>query len=102
MFDFDAPQQFGNRLSLDDQKYVLGAYVHRYTKDHKPAWASKPWKDGQPYPVQFASDADWLEHTLFNVSRSGRVIRRLGQECYSRPTWPDNPELRARDMDQGG
>ena len=86
----------GAQLCTADQQHVLAAYVHRFTRDHKPAWASNgnTWKDGQPYPVQFASDADWLAHTRFAVRGDGRLDQR-GHWCESSPTWPDNPELRS-------
>lgn len=83
----------GSALSLRDQRHVLAAYPHRFTRDHRPAWASRP--DCQNCPVQFASDSDWLEHTLFAVTRSGRLSGR-DTACQSSPTWPDNPELRQR------
>jgi hypothetical protein len=82
----------GIQLCYSDQQHVLATYVHRFTKDHKPAWASQPWKNGQPYPVQFASDADWLANTRFAVGVIGRLDQRV-HYCESSPTWPDNPEL---------
>lgn len=83
----------GTELHPDDRRYVLAAYVHRFTKDHKPGWANQPRPDGTPYPVQFASDADWLANTEFRVRSDGRLDRRI-THCRSHPTWPDNPELR--------
>lgn len=92
-FHPDAPSALGVELSASDQRYVLAAYVHRFTKDHKPNWANKPWKKGKAYPVQFASDSEWLANTRFVVTKCGALDRRVSQ-CVSRPTWPDNPELR--------
>lgn len=83
----------GTELTREEQRYVLSAYVNRFTKDHKPAWANKVWKDGKTYPVQFASDAEWLANTWFPVDKSGKLKRGRGVDCQSRPTWPDNPEL---------
>jgi hypothetical protein len=83
----------GTKLTAEDQKHVLASYVHRFTRDHKPKWANKPWKDGKPYPVQFASDQDWLENTVFFVRDNGRLDQRY-KRCESTSTWPDNPELR--------
>lgn len=83
----------GSALQYVDQVYVLSAYVHRFTREHKPDWTRKPWKDGKPYPVQFDSDADWLAHTRFAVRRDGRLDQRV-KACQSNATWPDNPELR--------
>jgi hypothetical protein len=83
----------GTQLVPGDQQHVLAAYVHRFTRNHKPQWASGTWKDGKPFPVQFASDADWLAHTRFTVRQDGRLDQRV-HHCESNPTWPDNPELR--------
>ena len=83
----------GDKLTPEDQNYVRCAYVHRFTRDHKPRWAHKPRPNGQPYPVQFDSDADWLAHTRFAVRKDGRLDNRV-HSCESDPTWPDNPELR--------
>lgn len=85
--------KLGSELSQLQQAYVKAAFVHRFTKEHKPAWAKEPWKGGKPYPVQFASDADWLAHTRFAVSGAGSLNLK-SQFCESSPTWPDNPELR--------
>ena len=82
----------GTALTAEDRHHVLAAYVHRYTRDHKPAWAHAD-RDGIPYPVQFASDQDWLTNTLFAVRKNGRLDQRA-RSCLSSPTWPDNPELR--------
>lgn len=78
----------GSRLSLDDQKEVLSRYCHRYTRDHKPQWAKRPRTDGSNYPVQFASDQEWLANTEFAVTKTGRLDRSV-DFCDSRPTWPD-------------
>lgn len=75
------------------QREALARYVHRFTAEHVPAWAREPRPDGRPYPVQFANDADWLAHTDFPVTRRGEISARPSS-CYSRPTWPNNPELR--------
>ena len=85
----------GIDLCAVDQQKALAAYVHRYTKDHRPTWAQHDvWKDGKPYPVQCASDRDWLENTRFLVRSNGRLDHRA-RFCSSSPTWPDNPELRS-------
>lgn len=86
-------QLLGTELDYVDQKHVLAAYVNRHTRDHKPTWANKEWKDGKPYPVQFESDAEWLANTRFEVRVNGRLDMRI-KSCHSTPTWPDNPELR--------
>ena len=81
-------QVTGDKLIQEDQKYVLSAYVYRYTKDHRPNWPFPA-----RFPVQFASDRDWLVNTLFKVRDDGRLDGR-GRYCESYPTWPENPELR--------
>lgn len=86
------PTKRGSQLVKEDQQRVLNMFVNRFTKDHKPGWANQPMPNGQPYPVQFASDEDWLEHTFFEVTAQGRLNPRA-THCESHPTWPDNPEL---------
>jgi hypothetical protein len=88
-------QLLGTELKPEARREALARFVHRFTAGHKPQWASQPWKDGKPYPVQFASDADWLEHTYFEVTKSGTLSNKV-DHCHSSPTWPNNPELRNR------
>lgn len=83
----------GSELTPDDQRHVLASYTHRYTRTHRPVWASRLRPSGEPYPVQFASDAEWLANTTFTVRNNGRLDMRV-KGCTSEPTWPDNPELR--------
>jgi hypothetical protein len=80
----------GSDLRPEDREHVLRAYVHRHTREHVPEWARRA---GAKYPVQFASDAEWLANTYFSVTVTGRLDRRV-THCTSSPTWPDNPELR--------
>jgi len=81
-------ERLGIDLCEEDRNYVLRAYVNRYTRSHVPAWAKREWRDGRPYPVQFASDADWLANTTFVIRQNGRLDRRC-KYCESTPTWPD-------------
>jgi hypothetical protein len=90
-FAFEARIVWGDKLAPTQRTIALASYVHRFTREHVPQWARQPRPDGSPYPVQFASDADWLANTQFNVTRNGAL---MAADCYSRPTWPDNPELR--------
>jgi len=83
----------GSELSPAVQKDALARFIHRFTRDHIPAWSKQPRPDGSAYPVQFASDRDWLEHTLFSVNKDGSLDKRR-EYCFSMPTWPDNPEMR--------
>jgi hypothetical protein len=83
----------GSELSPDQQAAAKARFVHRYTGDHRPQWSYGIWKEKLPYPLQFVDDADWLVHTRFGVTASGRLSERA-TSCYSCPTWPNNPELR--------
>jgi hypothetical protein len=86
----------GSDLTPAMQAEALRRWVHRFTGDHTPAWARKPMPNGQPYPVQFASDSEWLANTDFTVTKRGAFSAR-DRYCRSRPTWPNNPELRDGD-----
>lgn len=86
-------QVAGNDLTATEQRKALAQFVHRFTGDHKPQWTNREWKDGKPYPLQFASDSDWLANTRFWVRKDGQISKRH-KYCESSPTWPNNPELR--------
>lgn len=85
----DVDYVLGSKLPPDLQKKVKAAYVHRFTGEHKPKWAEKPWKDGKPYTVQFKDDEDWLNHTEFPVTKKGALSNRPSMS-RSNPTWPEN------------
>lgn len=89
----------GSDLRPEVQRDALNRFVHRYTGDHKPAWANRIWKDLKPYPLQFKDDTDWLANTLFWVKADGTLSNRHSF-CYSSPTWPNNPELRKGSTEQ--
>jgi hypothetical protein len=60
-------------------------YLHRFTMDHVPNWATKPL-DGRYYAPQFTSDRDWYEHTLF---KGDPGYNSIGGDCYTTgQTWP--------------
>ena len=82
----------GTELTPSDQREAKRRYVYRFTGEHKPAWAKEEWKDGKPYPLQFADDSDWLANTRFPVTKFHRLAAK--GSCESNPTWPNNPELR--------
>lgn len=90
---FSETTKLGTQLSPEDQWYVLAVFVHRFTGQHKPDWAKVPRPDGTAYPVHFKDDADWLANTSFEGTKSGKLDNR-NNACLSRPTWPNNPELR--------
>jgi hypothetical protein len=78
----------GSELSAQQQREVISAFVYRVTGDHTPKTATPSQK------LQFANDQDWLANTLFWVTDNGELSRRH-KYCESRPTWPNNPELRS-------
>lgn len=84
------PTVIGTALRPDQQRCVLAAYVHRFTREHVPNWAREPRPNGQPYRVQFDSDQDWLAHTVFSVTKNGGLAK--GAACSSSPTWPEERE----------
>jgi hypothetical protein len=81
----------GDLLPLALQSEMRRCYVHRFTRDHVPAWARKPMPNGGAYPVQYDSDAQWLARTLFPVitDKKGAVKRSAAGDCWSHPYWPD-------------
>lgn len=85
--------RLGTDLVESDRRHVLAAYCHRFTVKHRPAWACQPMPNGNTYRPHFADDSDWLAHTSFATRTNGRLDRRFSH-CFSRPTWPQNPEMR--------
>ena len=73
----------GNQLSPKVQAECKARFVHRFTRDHRPAWAH-----GAACKPQFADDADWLANTFFRVTKSGELDKRTAY-CESHPTWPE-------------
>ena len=82
------PTTPGAELSLADQRQVLAMYPHRFTQQHRPDWAKTARPNGQPYKPHFTDDSDWLAHTLFVTTKSGRLDKRA-RHCQSQPTWPE-------------
>ena len=65
----------GDLLPAKLQADARRAYLHRFTREHIPLWSKKPRDNGEPYPLQFASDAEWLARTLFPVTvRKGGTL----------------------------
>lgn len=89
---FKGNSKLGIDLTKEEQRYVLSAFIHRFTKEHIPAWAQVQLNDGVPFEVQFDSDKDWLEHTYFMVTKDGKLDKR-STSCFSSPTWPDREEV---------
>jgi hypothetical protein len=86
-------EQRGSLLSREEQAYVLSAFVHRFTGNHRPVWSHNTQPNGKPYPLQFKDDADWLANTYFRITRDLKLDRKA-YTCCSFPTWPENPELK--------
>lgn len=85
----------GTDLNRLEQNAVLAKFVHRFTGDNQPNWAKHTRMDGTAYPLQFATDGEWLANTLFRCNQDGMLDDRA-PFCESTPTWPNNPELRAQ------
>jgi hypothetical protein len=81
----------GSELSAELQRECLAKFVHRYTVDHKPEWAKQPMGNGKLPPVQFISDREWLEHTLFPITNAGKLALR--HSCNSNPTFPTSEQI---------
>lgn len=62
-------------------------YVHRFTMEHVPAWASVQRADGTYYAPHFRTDREWYENTKF-PGEPGYIDTGDGS-CYtSGQTWP--------------
>ena len=83
----------GTDLNQMDRSDAIHLFTNRYTREFFPMWAAKERATTATWPVQFLTDQEWLENTLFHVAPSGSLDKRH-RECDSTPTWPDNPELR--------
>lgn len=64
------------RLSFEQ---ATARYVHRFTMDHVPSWATKVREDGTYYAPQFSSDREWYENTLF----PGESELCMNGSCYT-------------------
>src|ERR1700723_1266626 len=85
--------RYGSQLSRLDQAKALMAWEdRRYIVNGEPEWVVRSRAGGKDYPPQFASDLDWLEHTKFAVTMTGKLDQRC-RECREEPTWPTRPDL---------
>lgn len=76
---------------------ACGQYVHRYTMEHVPDWATKPHImkiAGQEFPTakfyapQFRTDAEWYANTKF-PGEAGWIGLPKDTNCYTTgQTWP--------------
>lgn len=63
-------------------------FTGRYTMEHVPAWAGKPFGPHRRhyYAPQYKTDREWYERTYFHAD-DPELIKR--DNCYSTsPTWP--------------
>lgn len=66
--------------------HACAVYVHRYTMEHKPAWARGVRSDGLFYAPHYSSDLEWYDNTSF--PGEGNHIGRI-TSCFSRnASWP--------------
>ena len=83
----------GSHLTAPKRHFIYLQFHQRYTRENTPLWVLENAGYGVTWPVQFDSDLDWLEHTLFAATSNGALDRRY-KDCWETPTWPDNPALR--------
>lgn len=72
--------KLGSDLTPLEKKIVLSRFINRFTLENIPTWAIR--SDGTVDQPPFSSDADWLEHTEFVVTKSGKLDRRARQ-CFT-------------------
>ena len=61
-------------------------YVHRFTMEHVPSWASGQPIVGKFYAPQFRTDKEWYDNTTF-PGEAGHLGGR--RHCHtSGQTWP--------------
>ena len=69
-------------------------YVHRYTVEHIPAWASSPAPNGKFYAPQYRSDAEWYENTLFPPHNPlSRTDCQSNGQTWPMGQWLDKPYI---------
>lgn len=67
-------------------EHACAKYVHRYTMEHVPAWASKPLPNGKYAPPQYRTDGEWFANTVFPGEPDHEGPRSF---CNSRnASWP--------------
>lgn len=66
-------------------------YVHRFTCEHVPQWATRPLGHGRFYAPHFRTDREWYDATLFPGEPEHMNGRKHCQT--SNQTWPLGREL---------
>jgi len=73
-------------------EHACRCYVHRYTMEHVPRWASAKAPAGQFYAPHFATDREWYDNSLFPGEDAFKAIfigNTAERHCYTRnQTWP--------------
>ena len=70
-------------ISLEQAK---SRYPHRYTMEHRPAWAAQQCGNGKYYAPQFRTDLEWYENTTFPGEG---CLPKADKHCEtSGQTWP--------------
>lgn len=79
-------------ISLEQAK---AQYVHRFTMEHIPQWASIPTAEGRYYAPQYRSDQEWYDNTFFpgesGMTKHGFITPPVDDKrsCWSHSqTWP--------------
>lgn len=66
----------GARLTPDQRRTVLNAFVFRYTGDHKPRWAEGTMPNGNEYRPLYANDEEWLKAYAFYFRDDGQLSNK--------------------------
>ncbi len=61
----------GENLTPTQKKQVISAFVHRYTGEHFPEWASRPMPNGEAYKPTHATDSEWINDHAFYINKNG-------------------------------
>lgn len=64
-------------------------YVHRFTMEHIPTWATRATSGGWYYAPQFSNDREWYDATMFPGEPGFPLPRTREVYCYTaNQTWP--------------
>lgn len=86
----EAKMELGSAMPESLREEAKRRFVHRFTREHVPAWAATPAPNGKFCAPQYASDEEWLANTRFALARGGAEFDRRCSHCESGgQTWPD-------------
>lgn len=83
----------GCELPSELQAIALRRADHRFTLDHVPGSAARRKPNGKYPAPRYASDAEWLENTLFHLNDGGELDLSLRGHESINPSWPLGLEL---------